>query len=97
MGLDDMNFHDAEILEIKCDYKKEIVSIRLAISDEEREVVLQIQNFRRSEIENKNPWGDGMYVVHVEQKRLDDGIQLNILVNSGDHIIVEGESLEVVK
>lgn len=94
---DDFNFHDAEILQIKCDYEQEIVSVYLYILDEKRKFALQIKNFILLNVTNYNPWGDGIYIFDIHQEILGNHLRIDVLINSGDHLIVEGDSLVITE
>lgn len=95
-GIKNINFHDAEILNINCDYINERANIKIKLSYENAIVILECNKFKEIVVNNKSPWGEGFYVVYLDIQK-GNFIRIEILLNSGDKIYIEAESISLIK
>lgn len=95
--MDEVNFHDSEILAIQLDYMCKTAKLRVKLDDRNNSVKLLectgVSVFIMSCLE---PWGPGGYIFSVT-KRVDKGkIKIDILFNSGDHIVIGCGNIRIV-
>lgn len=93
--------HDAELLDISCDYKNYAVHIYLSLdSPRKKNIKAQLSLFgvKLLNIPIDEPWGVGKYLNEVtgdmkEPQNINLLFNLKVLLNSGDEILVIAKEL----
>jgi len=83
-----INFHDAEIEKIICDYNAGIVEIPIIMDDTHQyAALLKFENIFYMEVNHKEPWGPGINIITVNVDDADgDYFKVSILLSSGDEV-----------
>lgn len=95
-NIKDINFHDAELMTINCDYINEIIFLKVKLSYENLLITLIFEKFKKTIINNMSPWGEGYYIVNVSIK-IEENMKFEILLNSGDKVYIEAENIILKK
>ncbi len=86
----EINFHDAEIAKIICDYDEGTVMMPIIVNNiYKQSALLKFENVVKVEVNRKEPWGAGNYIFEVNVEP--DGeayFSVGFLLNSGDEITV---------
>ena len=62
--IQNINFYDAEIAKIICDYCEGTVEMPILMNDtHEYAALLKFENILHIEVNRKEPWGSGMYPI----------------------------------
>lgn len=89
--IQNINFHDAEIAKIVCDYYEGTVEMPIIMfpphDTKKYGALLKFEKIVHVEVTRKEPWGSGMYIFEVNiDKAEDDYFRVSILLNSGDEV-----------
>ncbi|SDF84523.1 hypothetical protein [Sporomusa acidovorans] len=85
-----INFHDAKISKIVCDYDEGTVEMPIIMDDTHQyAALLNFKDVMYVKIDRKEPWGPGCYIstLDVEDAK-GDCFKVSILLNSGDEVII---------
>lgn len=98
-SINDMYFHDGEIIEINCNYYRRFVDILVHYEDVEKRIVFEDVDY--ISMSSFEPWGAGNYIYDVvthnpeeykkqiQEYKVDDCVfGVVILFNSGDEISI---------
>ena len=85
-----INFHDAVIAKIICDYDKGIVKMPIIMDDTHQyKALLIFKNIKYVKIARKEPWGPGCYIYTLDIEDAEkEYFNINIVLNSGDKITI---------
>ncbi len=95
-NIENINFHDAELVAIKCDYINEIAYMKLRLSYSNILIRIIFDKFKKIGINNMSLWGEGYYIVSVSVKK-EENIKFEFLLNSGDKVYIETENIILEK
>lgn len=95
-NIENINFHDAELVAIECDYINEIAYMKLRLSYSNIRIRIIFDKFKKIGINNMSPWGEGYYIVSVSVKK-EENIKFEFLLNSGDKVYIETENIILEK
>ncbi|HAK74513.1 MAG TPA: hypothetical protein DCP36_14935 [Sporomusaceae bacterium] len=86
--LQKINFHDAFIAKIICDYDNGTVEMPIIMDDKGRyNAFLKFENVVYVEINRREPWGPGINVISLDIEEVEgDLLKVNIVLSSGDEI-----------
>jgi hypothetical protein len=93
--IQNINFHDAEIAKIICDYDEGTVEMPIIMNDMlEYAALLKFENIVHIEVNRKEPWGPGNYIstLNVDDAE-EDYFRVSILLNSGDEVNIIASKL----
>ena len=86
--IQNINFHDAKISKIICDYDEGTVEMPIVMDDTHQyPALLKFENVAHIEINRKEPWGPGSYISSLDVYDAEnDYFKVSILFNSGDEV-----------
>jgi hypothetical protein len=86
--IQNINFHDAEIAKIICDYYEGTVEMPIIMDNTHRyAALLRFESMLHIEVNRKEPWGPGMYISSVDEEDVEgDYFKVSFLLNSGDEV-----------
>ena len=90
-----INFHDAKISKIICDYDEGTVEMPIIMDDKHQyAALLKFENIVHIEVARKEPWGPGCYISTFDVNETDgDYFKVSILLNSGDEVNVTASKM----
>ncbi|WP_239613521.1 hypothetical protein [Cohnella mopanensis] len=104
---EDLDLHDAELLDIKCDYRNKVVTViaKLYLPEIQSQLIqLAFIDFSSFSISCEEPWGSGIYllgatIVEIDGEGKDVDIEdskifIDVTLNSGDHIKIASSEIE---
>ena len=92
---DELNFHDGEILSVNLDYGNKRANLVIQLANPHTRAAVEAQGLYAFLMSCREPWGRGTYIFSVTTKRRNEKIKMDILFNSGDHIVIGCENLKV--
>jgi hypothetical protein len=87
-----MDFHDAVFESIQMSWGDGLTTISVRASDGRR--TLLIRDTREVRLSRRAPWGPSIHVNTLQEMDTEDGVRLEIELQSGDTVVVEGVSLD---
>lgn len=88
--IQNINFHDAEISRIICDYDAGTLEMPIIMDDTHQyPALLNFDNIVYMEVNHKESWGSGCYISTLGIENAEgEYFKVSILLNSGDEINV---------
>jgi len=90
----ELNFHDGEILSVNLEYGNKRANLVIQLANPHTRVAVEAQGLYAFLMSCREPWGRGTYIFSVTTKRQNDKIKMDILFNSGDHMVIGCENLK---
>lgn len=93
--MENVNFHDAEVLSIKLDYIQKMAILFVLLDDTNKMIKMECHGLYAFMMSCLEPWGKGSYIFSLSKKIKKDKIKIDILFNSGDHIVVGCKNITI--
>jgi hypothetical protein len=88
--LQEINFHDAEVAKIICDYYNGTVEMPIIMDDigpYRYNALLKFENVVHVEVNRRKPWGPGINIISLDIDSIEgDLLKVEIVLSSGDEI-----------
>lgn len=94
MVMENIDFHDGEVLSIKLEYNQKL-AILLVVLDDTKMIQMECQGLYAFMMSCVEPWGKGSYIFSLSKKITKDKIKIDILFNSGDHIVIGCKNITI--
>lgn len=94
MVIENIDFHDGEVLSIKLEYNQKL-AILLVVLDDTKMIQMECQGLYAFMMSCVEPWGKGSYIFSLSKKITKDKIKIDILFNSGDHIVIGCKNITI--
>ncbi|MBP2661871.1 MAG: hypothetical protein H6Q69_4903 [Firmicutes bacterium] len=90
-----INFHDAKISKIVCDYDDGTIGMPIIMDDTHQyAAVLNFENVMHMDVNRMEPWGPGCYISSLDTYDAEgDYFKVSILLNSGDEVNIIASKL----
>ena len=87
-NIQNINFHDAKVSKIICDYDAGTVEMPVIMDNTHRyAALLRFENILHIEVNHKEPWGAGCYISSLDVYDAEGNyFKVTILLNSGDEV-----------
>lgn len=92
--MENVNFHDGEVVSIKLDYVQKL-AILFVVLEGSKKIKMECQEIYAFMMSCLEPWGKGSYIFSLSEKSQKDKIKIDILFNSGDHIVIGCKNIAV--
>ncbi|HEY9898839.1 MAG TPA: hypothetical protein V6D00_06620 [Pantanalinema sp.] len=91
--MDPFEFHDAVLISIEANWKKAEVVVLMEVESEH--VSVNVSNFSSIFAPRRLPWGNSFYINETALKRENGEVRFEIEMQTGDVIIISGDSIAV--
>ena len=92
--MENVNFHDGEVVSIKLDYVQKL-AILFVVLEGSKKIKMECQEIYAFMMSCLEPWGKGSYIFSLSKKITKDKIKIDILFNSGDHIVIGCKNITI--
>ena len=93
----ELNFHDGEILSISLDYGNKRADLMIQLADSPARVAGEALDMYAFLMSCREPWGKGSYIFSVTTRQQNGKIKMDILFNSGDHMVIGCKTIKAYK